>query len=531
MKSAEKVNGGRRRSLAVPGSLLIGLLVSVGMLVRFWAWAEISIRIWLFHFIILASGDLLGPSLHFTNLYYRFPLTVILEAPELEESGKTFLSAQRMRLTLERIPVAGRAVEISEVRFYRPVLRFRWRDDGGLVGLNTDFIKSLEGEEYSDTISTNPSDFLAIRVIQIVKGSLQFESPGEETVHLDDISLQFDATPRAGYPGLYRLDASVERAPVLSLDLEGSLNIDTGNCMIENFKGMMKVDPTRVESLPKDIQGIVDHYRLIGSLGLRASGMVPLVDLARSDLDIELQLENSSSVVYGYLIPIPKLVADLHLKDRSTVLNHMILHMPRGGHVSMTGNLDFDPPRKFDVQFDIIDLQVEGLLSQMDAGHPRYSGLIGATGEVSSQVEDVMDHLAGHGVVNLSRGDILNVPIVSGLQDAVLGKEDWPLGNDEGSMVFTMEHNRVLFDDLELEGDHLAVRGEGELYFDSKVNFRFNAGPLEKLQMNLGGVGDVLGFLTDRIVTYQVHGTWDDPRFSGRILGLGTEHRTPQASP
>jgi len=531
VNGAENVNGGRRRSLVLPGSLLIGLLVSVGMVVRFWAWAEITIRIWLFHFIILASGDLLTPSLSFTNLYYRFPLTVILESPELDDKGKTFLSAQRMRLTLERIPVAGRAVEISEVRFYRPVLRFRWRENGSLVGLNARFIKSFVGEEYTDTISTNPSDFLSIRVIQIVKGSIQFEPPGKDTVHLDDISMQFDATPREGYPGLYRLDSSVERPPVLSLDLKGSLNIDTGNCTIEHFKGVMKVDPTSVESLPVDIQGIVDHYRLIGNLGLRVSGMVPLVDPAESNLEIEVQLENSSSVVYGYLIPIPKLVADLKLKNQRTILDRMILHMPRGGYVSMTGDLDFKGPQRFDVQFDITDLQVEGLLSHWDSAHPRYSGLIGATGEVSSQVDDVAEHLAGHGVITLTKGDILNVPIVTGLQDAVLGREEWPMGNDQGSMAYTLEPNRVLFDDLQLEGDHLAVRGEGELYFDSRVNFRFNAGPLEKLQLNLGGVGDVLGLLTDRLVTYQVNGTWDDPRFAGRILGLGTEHREPGHSP
>tara|TARA_B100001059_G_scaffold193184_1_gene196830 strand:+ start:2168 stop:3721 length:1554 start_codon:yes stop_codon:yes gene_type:complete len=514
--------------MVVPGAMLIGLLVSVGMVVRFWAWADITIRLWLFQFIMLVSGDLLGPDLHFTNLTYRFPMTVILQDPALSEGGRTFLSANLMRLTLEEIPVAGRAVQISEIRFFRPVLRFRWLDDGSLIGLNRGFIKSLEGEEYSDSMSTDPSDFLAIRVIQIVKGSLQFEPSDADSMHLDDISLQFDATPREGYPGLYRLDSSVKRPPVLDMTLQGAINIDTGNVRVENFFVSLMVDPTRAESLPDDIQGLVDRYRLVGNLAMRANGEVPLVDWTAggASLDVELQLENSSSLVYGYTIPIPKMLADITLREKQVELEHLVFHLPRGGHATMTGDLDLKGAKKFDVQFDVVDLHIEGLLEQFKTDHPRYTGLIGLTGQVSSDAQDVMEHLKGAGSIHLSNGDILNVPVVKGLQEAVLGKEEWPLGNDVGSLTFHLEPNRVLFDDVNLEGDHLGVRGEGELYFNKDINFRFNAGPLEKVQMNLGGIGDVFGFLTDRLVTYQVTGTWEDPRFAGRVLGLGTRSRS-----
>ena len=50
---------------------------------------------------------------------------------------------------------------------------------------------------------------------------------------------------------------------------------------------------------------------------------------------------------------------------------------------------------------------------------------------------------------------------------------------------------------------------------------RFNAGPLEKAQESIPLVGDVLGLLTDRIVTYHVTGTWSKPKFDVRPLGLG----------
>ena len=61
--SMKDEGGSAKARMVVPGAMLIGLLVSVGMVVRFWAWADITIRLWLFQFIMLVSGDLLGPDI------------------------------------------------------------------------------------------------------------------------------------------------------------------------------------------------------------------------------------------------------------------------------------------------------------------------------------------------------------------------------------------------------------------------------------------------------------------------------------
>tara|TARA_Y100000589_G_scaffold27325_1_gene22805 strand:- start:12781 stop:14379 length:1599 start_codon:yes stop_codon:yes gene_type:complete len=522
----ESLHPNPHRSIVVPAALLIGLLVASGMLIRCWAWIEVSIRIWLFNFIMLASGDILGPQLNFTGLQYSFPLTVTLQAPELQEEGRTFLSARRMRLTLERIPAAGRAVEISEVQFVRPVLRVRWNEDGSLLGLNPRFIKSLQGEEYTSSISTNPSDFLSIRLIEVVRGSLHFEPYRSGVVRIDDITMRVDATPREGHPGLYSIDSSVERPPFLGIDLDGSVNIDTGDVLVDNFIAKLQIDPADIGSIPDDVRTIVDEYSIVGDVGLRIDGLVPLVDPIASELMVELMVEQGGAMVSDYRIPIPKLVADLQLHGKRLVMEQLVMQLPRSGSMHMTGDLALESPRDFDLQFDINDLRLETIIAQLQDDHPRYSGSVGMSGEVASRLDDPLGHLSGNGSVHLSHGDILNVPVVQGLQDAVLGRSEWPMGDDEASMLFALEPNRVVIDDFSLEGDHLGVRGEGELYFDSRINFRFNAGPLEKLQMNLGAVGDIFGFITDRLVTYQVTGDWSTPRFSGRVLGLGTEHRS-----
>ena len=60
-------------------------------------------------------------------------------------------------------------------------------------------------------------------------------------------------------------------------------------------------------------------------------------------------------------------------------------------------------------------------------------------------------------------------------------------------------------DDIVLEGCAWRA-GLGEINYDGGINFRFNAGPLADADEPCG-LGHALGFVTDRLVTYQVTGT------------------------
>ncbi|MBK7404606.1 MAG: hypothetical protein IPJ41_08215 [Phycisphaerales bacterium] len=44
---------------------------------------------------------------------------------------------------------------------------------------------------------------------------------------------------------------------------------------------------------------------------------------------------------------------------------------------------------------------------------------------------------------------------------------------------------------------------------------------MEKLQSMLGGVGDLLGSVTDRLITYRIRGTVAEPQVSVAPLGVG----------
>ena len=81
----------------------------------------------------------------------------------------------------------------------------------------------------------------------------------------------------------------------------------------------------------------------------------------------------------------------------------------------------------------------------------------------------------------------------------------------------------LAFRAFEVVGGANLARGEGELYFDSRINFRFNAGPLERVQGVLGPIGEVLGGVTDALMKYHVTGTLAEPKTAVKPLGIGTK--------
>ena len=237
-----------------PGSLLLLLLVLSGMVIRFWAWVEMTIRFLLFQFIVTASGDLLGPQLTFTNIYYDFPFTAVLQQPQLTSEGETIVMAKRLRLTLEQIPVAGQAIMISEVSFIEPVVRFLWDDhEGGLVGFNSGFFTVEDGEQYTDSFSTVPSDFLHMKLLSIVRGGLYFRFPNGNDISIDDIETSLETTATASSPGRYRIEFDVDRPPALTLDLDGWLDIDTAKLDVDSFFARVNIDQGKIDQLPDGV--------------------------------------------------------------------------------------------------------------------------------------------------------------------------------------------------------------------------------------------------------------------------------------
>ncbi len=127
------------------------------------------------------------------------------------------------------------------------------------------------------------------------------------------------------------------------------------------------------------------------------------------------------------------------------------------------------------------------------------------------------------GVVDVHDSRLVYLPIIVDfvelLAAAALGME-LPAA-DKAQLEFAVHDERVHVNKAEITSTVVALRGDGDVFYDGRLDLLVNAGALEKVQSKLGLVGDVFGVLSDKLVRYQVTGTVEEPELKVRPLGVG----------
>jgi hypothetical protein len=62
------------------------------------------------------------------------------------------------------------------------------------------------------------------------------------------------------------------------------------------------------------------------------------------------------------------------------------------------------------------------------------------------------------------------------------------------------------------------LRGHGDIYLDSRLDLVVEGGPVQKLENELGEVGDVLGEITETLIRARVTGTVGKPKIGIEVL-------------
>jgi hypothetical protein len=66
----------------------------------------------------------------------------------------------------------------------------------------------------------------------------------------------------------------------------------------------------------------------------------------------------------------------------------------------------------------------------------------------------------------------------------------------------------------------VAARGGGTMWIDKRLDFKLNAGPIEKMQDMMGKqIGGAIALVTDQAIAYRVLGTADDPKIQAEVGG------------
>ena len=489
-----------------------------------------AIEQWCGSQLLAIANAHLGPELAFESLDYQYPATVVLGEVSLRTPEVDLIVAESIQVDFAELPKVGRPIVIEAIVLRRPVVRLVRKPGGGLEGFSG-LVKSSGGDAAADGGSTQPSDVFAIREIRVIDGAVQYENTGRPPMRLDHLTFTLVGEPDAADPGWYRFDARVERPPVLDLDVNARLNINTAHLELSQVTARLAVAPSQYQVLPPELQSILRRHDVAGTLAFRLTGMLPLRDPAGANLEAQVRLTDARIAFGDYVLPVKSMVADLWLADRELRFDPMVIAAFRGT-VELAGRIGLHGDYPAQVAVNARGLHLEDALGQRGDGPPRFAGRVDVEGMVSGSLAALGRTVQGGGDVSVDKGRLVGTALIGALLRVLQVRPAGNVGgNDRGTAHLELFGDRVRMTNLELVSGEIAIRGDGDVFYDGRLDLRLNAGYLERLQTVLGPIGDFMGLLTDRLAPYHVTGTLRDPKVGVRPLGFGVDESPPAPEP
>jgi hypothetical protein len=339
-------------------------------------------------------------------------------------------------------------------------------------------------------------------------------------MRLDEITLDLKSNPQQEQ-GWYVIDASLERDALFTLAVDARLNLDEAIVEFGDTSLDAALNPDQYRILPPQLQRYLEAHQIRGVLSLGVSGRMPLRDPTAGHMTLHALLSDAFMTFDDYRLPVHSLEAMARLDDRRVHIEPLML-AALGGTVQVVGDIDTADDWRTDLQVAMDGVRIEEALRKPAAAdQTRLAGRVDFDARFSARLPALTHTIAGDGAVDITEGRLVNLPLINGLVRAVEGTKPGATGNDRMEAQLEIVPGEVRMRDIRLVSATVAARGHGEIFFDRRVDFRFNAGPLERLQHTLGGLGELFGKITDQLVTYQVSGDLSDPTFKVKPLGLG----------
>jgi hypothetical protein len=463
----------------------------------------------------------LRPELAFDTLQFEFPATVTLTNVKLIDQNVVVLAAGSMRIEFTETPRSGKPIVIQRVLLTDPVLRLIQREDGTLLGL-TNLVEKPARETTDDGVSIKPSDVFAIRQIGLVNGSISLELSNEPAMVLDRLNFDLATTPANEDPaqkGWYTIAGKASRHAILDWETQGRLNIDTSVLDIQKMTWQSSLSADEYSILPAELQTFAREHELTGDLVASLSGTIPLLSTADSVLDIQAGLTKGHMLLGDYVLPVKSLDVTARISGGALAVKPLNL-ASLGGTLQMDGTMSLSGPFAATMNVQASGMRIEQALRPVSDQPTKYAGRVDVAGAVTGQVGSLQSTVDGQGTLAITEGRLVRIPTLSKINEMITGTNAAESANDTGSSDWHLFGDHINFRKLEVVSSTIAARGEGEIMFDSTINFRVNAGPLEKAQTALGKVGELFGKVTDKIVQYEITGKLGDPVVTVRTLGI-----------
>lgn len=479
------------------------------------------------------AGNYLNPTLTLGDLDYQYPKTVVLKGCRLtadDPQGGTvdILVARRLELVMAEVPRAGEPIRIERLALEGPEVRLvaLGPQDGRLIGFAN--LLKQPGEPQADAETpVRLSDVFRIRWIEIADGRVQLDlrRPQQSPMVLDGLNAQLAVDPADA--GWYRIDTKMVREPVLDLDLKGRLNLDEVVLDLEDTVLAMKLGGGQNRHLPPQLQQMLADHDVHGDLTLHLNGRLPTTDWRAAALTARLELDDGHVAVGARRLPVHRLEADLAVAGRAARIERLTART-LGGNLTARGNIALDGAMDGQISANADDLRIEQTLRTFaeDAqAPPLYEGRVAGRVDFRGPLTRMTTSAGGDGELHVRQGRLGATPLLTAITAATraAGKAadlDMDATRDEADLDFELAGDHLQFKNITVKGASFSLRGEGRMYFDQRLDLRFNGGPLEKVQDKFGDIGRLLAKVTDALLRYTVRGTVEKPEV-GVALGPG----------
>lgn len=538
-----------KKLLAILACLLLLLAIGVGYFFYSTGGSGSGgIETWIGSQLQAITNSYLKPTLSFDDLDYQYPGTVKLSKLRLttddpRQPGRKLdiIACDEAELTLARIPRAGEPVIIRAITLRKPLVAAVALDTGSvrMAGFSDLLVKDAPS-----TTQKKPrpqlSDYFKINRIDLQDGRILYDPriAGTEAMELDQINTQLDINPNEA--GEYTAALQIGRKPVFDASLRGTVNLDSFAVRDLELKLDADLSADKLSYLPPQLQKLLAKYEARGTLGIRLNGNVKTTDLASADLHLAADLTDANLRLDPYRIPIEKLSLAAHVRNREAQLESLKISALKG-NAEISGSVQLRELMQSRLNLSISEMRMEELLSHREEGKPtELAGQITANLNAEAPLrvliaksspatqpnplaQESLPDKWGEGKIRIQEGNLALIPVVRQLNEVLRAATGLITGSmeprDQLHADLTLASDQVVVNDFKFITKVAAARGRGTVSLQRELDLTVNAGPIEKMQSLLGGVGDLIGKVTDQIVAYRITGPAGNATISLQVAG------------
>ncbi|MHC4445065.1 MAG: hypothetical protein ACYTF1_09795 [Planctomycetota bacterium] len=264
-----------------------------------------DIEQWIGRQVVAIIEGHVTPTVNFDTLDYQAPQTVVIENLALAAENQQILSVDRVLLELAEIPKEGKPIQIQRIDLHKPRLKFSVVPPGDLVGWSGFVRQDLDAVPQGQRLS----DVLVLREVTIRDGLVVYDDadPSSEAMTLPGINLILNTAQLSDEPGWYKLAGTFKRDPIVNVDINGRINLDTGLLDIKDLKLNASLSEEQYATLPPPIQKLLRRHQVLGRLTAEFQGKIPLTDPQQTQGQVKINLENGNFAYKNTSWPIGRL--------------------------------------------------------------------------------------------------------------------------------------------------------------------------------------------------------------------------------